>query len=800
MAHRMIRAEVDPRALTLAGKLFEGGIETVLRELAQNARRAGARQVAVTWDPGPEAVAGGLGLTPRQSLVAVTFRDDGCGCASPEVALRLGGVGWGPEAADEQPAGMGLSALAGMHGVRMHSRRAGEPGWTLSLDRTAFTGEREVEVEPLDAEAAARIGPHGTEVSLLTSGWTSTLEVGRRAAAVMASTGIPWTGNGAAMGAGTSLEGWADAVYVHGGIAYGVREMDARDHGPERRAWPNGDTNVYGVQIHLGLHSVQEADGTLGHGGRVLHVCAEVRSGAPLPLTLPQRDRVADEGAAAAVREQALCTVLRHAEQRKPRLRVDGRTHTAARRRGITLAEAANVLQPWSPLADAWDPPSTVQPGAVRLGRREPGPEERILLAQALEDVDDEERLEIFEDEPSMAGLQWYEAMRSIVRVEAVAGGSVEWKGEAWRVQGLRCRVVMDDESTWERAVGLALEDPTDGGMDLTAEEVGSWVCKLDADALPHIADMERWITSVFDEEKWGRGDGAAAAEEFAQSTHEAVLAWMGVDRETQIRERISEVATAALAKHGPAEAAHRSATIHWIPGDPAVVGLSPKGEEAQKAPTQGDPAVADLPPEGEEAQETPTQGEPAVAGLPPGGEETQETPTEEDPAVAGLSPKGEEAQEAPTQGDPERAQIERKMRCADARTLAEEAAHEGIRLEVRRAGTKIRQAIGGGRPIADELEDTTLELDPGTADGERAQALAWLAGTALARWWCRRRAPAEARQIVALDVLTLPVAEGLVERIMEQAGAEGGNDAQEEALLAEAYGLDADERRSIWG
>lgn len=738
MAHRMIRAEVDPRALTLAGKLFEGGIETVLRELAQNARRAGARQVAVTWDPGPEAVAGGLGLTPRQSLVAVTFRDDGCGCASPEVALRLGGVGWGPEAADEQPAGMGLSALAGMHGVRMHSRRAGEPGWTLSLDRTAFTGEREVEVEPLDAEAAARIGPHGTEVSLLTSGWTSTLEVGRRAAAVMASTGIPWTGNGAAMGAGTSLEGWADAVYVHGGIAYGVREMDARDHGPERRAWPNGDTNVYGVQIHLGLHSVQEADGTLGHGGRVLHVCAEVRSGAPLPLTLPQRDRVADEGAAAAVREQALCTVLRHAEQRKPRLRVDGRTHTAARRRGITLAEAANVLQPWSPLADAWDPPSTVQPGAVRLGRREPGPEERILLAQALEDVDDEERLEIFEDEPSMAGLQWYEAMRSIVRVEAVAGGSVEWKGEAWRVQGLRCRVVMDDESTWERAVGLALEDPTDGGMDLTAEEVGSWVCKLDADALPHIADMERWITGVFDEEKWGRGDGAAAAEEFAQSTHEAVLAWMGVDRETQIRERISEVATAALAKHGPAEAAHRSATIHWIPGGPAVVGLSPKGEEAQ---------------------------------------------------------------EAPTQGDPERARVERKMRCAGARTLAEEAAHEGIRLEVRRAGIKIRQAVGGGgRPIADELEDTTLELDPGTADGERARALAWLAGTALAGWWCRRRAPAEARQIVALDVLTLPVARGLVERIMEQAGAEGGNDAEEEALLAEAYGLDADERRSIWG
>ena len=734
----MIRAEVDPRALTLAGKLFEGGIETVLRELAQNARRAGARQVAVTWDPGPEAVAGGLGLRPGQSLVAVTFRDDGCGSASPEVALRLGGVGWGPEAADEQPAGMGLSALAGMHGVRMHSRRAGEPGWTLSLDRTAFTGEREVEVEPLDAEAAARIGPHGTEVSLLTSGWTSTLEVGGKAAAVMASTGIAWTGNGAAMGRGTSLKGWADAVYVHEGIAYGVREMDARDHGPERRAWPNGDTNVYGVQIHLGLHSVQEADGTLGHGGRVLHVCAEVRSGAPLPLTLPQRDRVADEGAAAAVREQALCTVLRHAEQRKPRLRVDGRTHTAARRRGITLAEAANVLQPWSPLADAWDPPSTVQPGAVRLGRMEPGPEERILLAQALEDVDDEERLEIFEDEPSMTGLHWYEAMRSIVRVEAVAGGSVEWKGEAWRVQGLRCRVVMDDGSTWERAVGLALEDPTDGGMDLTAEEVGSWICKLDADALPHIADMERWITGVFDEEKWGRGDGAAAAEEFAQSTHEAVLAWMGVDRETQIRERISEVATAALAKHGPAEAAQRSATIHWIPGGPAVVGLSPKGEEAQ---------------------------------------------------------------EAPTQGDPERARIERKMRCAGTRTLAEEAAHEGIRLEVRRAGTKIRQAVGGGgRPIADELEDTTIELDPGTADGERARALAWLAGTALAGWWCRRRAPAEARQIVALDVLTLPVAGGLVERIMEQAAAEGGNNAQEEALLAEAYGLDADERRSIWG
>ena len=118
MSTPLIQAQVNPRLLSKAGRLFTGTLAGRIIEILQNARRAGATRVNITNN------SGGI----------VTVCDDGEGVADFATLLDLGGSGWQEELEEsEDPAGVGLFCLSPRPlTIRSRSRSitiAGE-GWT----------------------------------------------------------------------------------------------------------------------------------------------------------------------------------------------------------------------------------------------------------------------------------------------------------------------------------------------------------------------------------------------------------------------------------------------------------------------------------------------------------------------------------------------------------------------------------------------------------------------------------------------------------------------------------------------
>ena len=89
---RTLRAGVSSAALDAAVHFFNGSPTDVMRELFQNARRAGASRIDVEIDD-------------KNNTVSVT--DDGSGIEDPAMLLTLGGSRWPQWVAHEHPAGMG---------------------------------------------------------------------------------------------------------------------------------------------------------------------------------------------------------------------------------------------------------------------------------------------------------------------------------------------------------------------------------------------------------------------------------------------------------------------------------------------------------------------------------------------------------------------------------------------------------------------------------------------------------------------------------------------------------------------
>jgi len=83
-----------PSLLGNFGEVFSG--EAIwIRELLQNARRAGASRIRL--------------LTDRSDLYDLRVDDDGCGIADLQALLTLGGSGWNPEVIErENPFGLGF--------------------------------------------------------------------------------------------------------------------------------------------------------------------------------------------------------------------------------------------------------------------------------------------------------------------------------------------------------------------------------------------------------------------------------------------------------------------------------------------------------------------------------------------------------------------------------------------------------------------------------------------------------------------------------------------------------------------
>ena len=146
MRPETIRASVHEDAMDKVTSFFNATVRDMVREMFQNARRAGARTIDVT--------------TAGDGIVIV---DDGAGIADPAALLAFGHSAWeGRE--HESPAGMGMYSLAGTT-ARIESRTADQAtGWRVRLEPHHYRGEAEAAIEDAGAEC-----PVGTRIAIRTN-------------------------------------------------------------------------------------------------------------------------------------------------------------------------------------------------------------------------------------------------------------------------------------------------------------------------------------------------------------------------------------------------------------------------------------------------------------------------------------------------------------------------------------------------------------------------------------------------------------------------------------------------------
>ncbi len=133
-----VRPRVSPRVAMEAPRMFSS-FSRVLRELFQNAYRAGATRVDVKWD---------------SASAMLEIQDDGAGMDDPQILLDAGASGWNQKQIIE-PAGLGFFALfnpAYVEWIEVTSRGAGN--WRMRLTpedirRAVQDEEAWIPVEPI---------------------------------------------------------------------------------------------------------------------------------------------------------------------------------------------------------------------------------------------------------------------------------------------------------------------------------------------------------------------------------------------------------------------------------------------------------------------------------------------------------------------------------------------------------------------------------------------------------------------------------------------------------------------------
>ena len=127
---KTVKARVGKGFLSKVTRLFDASDDTILRELIQNARRAGATEVNITTTQEP-------GNPPATSI---TIADNGRGIEDLTQLLSLSDSYWEePTLSDEDPAGMGLFCLANLQSESIITSGRG----TVVLTADVFAGRQE---------------------------------------------------------------------------------------------------------------------------------------------------------------------------------------------------------------------------------------------------------------------------------------------------------------------------------------------------------------------------------------------------------------------------------------------------------------------------------------------------------------------------------------------------------------------------------------------------------------------------------------------------------------------------------
>lgn len=131
---RKIKAEVTNSFFGIVDRLFDNAPTTVLSEIIQNSRRAGASFVKITSS-----------ISQTDNCLQLTIDDDGEGVSDMADLLRIRSSGWDESIMrTEDPAGMGFFSLCRMKNLHVYSK---DQKVFMGVNCEAFNGSTEVSVE-----------------------------------------------------------------------------------------------------------------------------------------------------------------------------------------------------------------------------------------------------------------------------------------------------------------------------------------------------------------------------------------------------------------------------------------------------------------------------------------------------------------------------------------------------------------------------------------------------------------------------------------------------------------------------
>lgn len=372
-------ARVADDAISRVSRLFNASLDDIFAELFQNARRAGATQIAVSQItyPGIDEV--------------ICVIDNGPGITNPEHLFTLGESAWGSDLqSSEDAAGMGFFALASRR-VRIIAQESGtNRSWMIDAEPDSFAGKNPITCKP---------GPVNHD------GMTILIEAKPNepfvSAANYAAKYLPVE----VMVDGVVAErhdflAKADHIEVWRGIRIGLFETSPT-------AFRNdGNVNFHGVTLQAALPHVTQSFHRSYYARLDVQHCAELK------LVLPARKEVVADAFFEELKHQILRIMFE-------RIASAG-AHTLpysswpkARAMGVELPEATPMLRPFSPShadhnCNDLNPPKPLRPDDLLLDSDD-SPIDEQNLAMALSGTEDAPQL--FEPNGSFAGYTWYDAL-----------------------------------------------------------------------------------------------------------------------------------------------------------------------------------------------------------------------------------------------------------------------------------------------------------------------------------------------------------------------------------------------------
>ena len=377
---RQITASIHQDAINRVSDFFDATIATITNELLQNSRRAGASRVEITVQDG-----------------RITVADDGAGIADPATILAFGLSEWNQSTTDsENPAGMGLYALARRKEVRIQSKSAHSDAWQVNLTPDHFVGRLPAPVETVDDPGR----PHGTTIE-----FTGNLNDESTIANAARYYPLPVHINGKP----PPQEDFLDNA-LHTELWKGVRIGVYTSRQPFAYG-QSGTLNYHGALVHRPYLPYVQA--IQSHWSTKVDVvdCPH------LDLTLPARQEIVESPFADEMRAACRAAIYRAMLRQPEPVDVPKAIQEDAASLGVNIPDATPKLEQWEPDTAAANSFYAIKP-------RRPISDDSILMARPMSPADQQTLSRAAErngTENSLCkanrqldGYDWYDAMTKV--------------------------------------------------------------------------------------------------------------------------------------------------------------------------------------------------------------------------------------------------------------------------------------------------------------------------------------------------------------------------------------------------